>query len=251
MQILISPAKKMRMDPETMAWRELPLLLPRTEQVLAAPRRLRYQEARQLWACSDAIAEPHYAALAHMDLRRNLTPALLAYQGIQYQYLAPQVLEAGAWAYLQEHLWILSGFYGLLRPLDGVVPYRLEMQAPLAVGEARDLYQFWGSSLAGIVTAEDPEVLNLASREYARSVEPWLGPSCREVTCVFGELRDGRVIQKATQAKMARGEMVRFLAERQAASMEEAKGFNRLDYCFCEELSTENQWIFLKKCGKK
>ena len=94
-------------------------------------------------------------------------------------------------------------------------------------------------------------MLNLASREYARSVEPWLGPSCREVTCVFGELRDGRVIQKATQAKMARGEMVRFLAARQAASMEEAKGFNRLDYCFCEELSTENQWIFLKKCGKK
>ncbi len=251
MRILISPAKKMQVDRETMAWRDLPTLLSWTEQLLAALRRLTYPEARKLWACSDAIAEPHYAALARMDLRQNLTPALLAYQGIQYQYLAPQVLEEGAWAYLQEHLRLLSGFYGVLRPLDGVVPYRLEMQAPLAVGAARDLYQFWGSSLAETVTAGDPEVLNLASREYARGVEPWLGSACREVTCVFGELRAGRVIQKGTQAKMARGEMVRFLAEQRAVSLEEAKGFDRLDYCFREELSTENQWIFVKKCGKK
>lgn len=246
MRILISPAKKMREDGELFAWQDLPQLLPRTEELLAALQRLSYPEARTLWNCSDAIAEPQYARLQRMDLRQNLTAALIAYQGIQYQYLAPQVLEEQAWAYLQEHLRILSGFYGVLRPLDRVTLYRLEMQAPLAVGGASDLYGFWGSALADAVTEGNREVLNLASREYAKSVEPWLAPDCREVTCLFGELREGRVVQKATQAKMARGEMVRFLAERQAASLEEAKAFDRLGYAYRPELSTADRWVFGK-----
>lgn len=83
-----------------------------------------------------------------MDLYRNLTPAILAFEGIQYQYMAPGVFQTDEYAYLEKHLRILSGFYGMLRPFDGVVPYRLEMQAKLKGDKLNSLYEFWNSKLA-------------------------------------------------------------------------------------------------------
>ena len=137
-------------------------------------------EAKSLWKCSDKIARENFERLLQMDLRKNLTPAILSYEGIQYQYMAPAVLDERALAYLQEHLRILSGFYGVLKPFDGVVPYRLEMQAKpekgtgFPGGEEKDLYDFWGSGIYEEVMEEDSIVINLASKEYARCIEPFL-----------------------------------------------------------------------------
>lgn len=245
MKILISPAKKMRVEEEIFPWRELPAFLPKAERLMEFMQGLSYGEAKKLWACNDAIAELNFGRFQRMDLKQRLTPALFSYEGIQYQYLAPRVLEDQALEYLQKHLRILSGFYGILRPFDGVTPYRLEMQAKAQVDGCRDLYEFWGWDLAKAVTAESRELLNLASKEYAKAVEAWLEPGIREVTCIFGEWVKGQVIQKGTKAKMARGEMVRFLAERNAAAMEEAKDFDRLGYRYRRELSSETEWVFL------
>ena len=129
MKILISPAKKMRTDTDTLSPQALPAFLPETERLLSTLRSLSRQELKQLWRCSDAITDLNVERLARMELGKGLTPALLSYQGIQYQYMAPGVFETGQFTYLQEHLRILSGFYGMLRPFDGVTPYRLEMQA--------------------------------------------------------------------------------------------------------------------------
>ena len=148
MQIIISPAKKMNVDTDSLPCRGLPAFLPRTERLLAALRAMDSAALKRLWKCNDQIAALNLQRLASMDLRRNLTPALLSYEGIQYQYMAPAVFTDGEYDYVQAHLRILSGFYGLLRPFDGVTPYRLEMQARLAVDGARDLYAFWGDSLA-------------------------------------------------------------------------------------------------------
>ena len=121
-----------------------------------------------------AIAALNVERLRTMDLERGLTPALLSYVGIQYQTMAARVFETGQYEFLQEHLRILSGFYGLLRPLDPVAPYRLEMQARLAVDGHRDLYSFWGSRLGAALAAETDTVVDLASREYSRAVLPYL-----------------------------------------------------------------------------
>ena len=170
MRIIISPAKKMRTDEDGFAPEGLPPFLDRTERLLAALRAMPPQALQALWKCSDAIAKLNVERLGTMDLRRHLTPALLSYEGIQYQYMAPGVFEAGQLDYVREHLRILSGFYGLLRPFDGVTPYRLEMQARLAVDGCRDLYAFWGGVLAEALAAETDLVLNLASLEYSRAV---------------------------------------------------------------------------------
>ena len=131
MRIIISPAKRMRTDTDTLPFRNYPVFLEEAEQLKEYLQCLTAEECRKLWNCNEKIAELNYRRVHEMDLRRALTPALIAYEGIQYQYMAPVVLEDGGWEYLQEHLRILSGFYGMLRPLDGVVPYRLEMQAPV------------------------------------------------------------------------------------------------------------------------
>ena len=148
MRILISPAKKMRTDTDSFDPQGLPAFLPRTERLLAALRAMDGRQLQRLWKCNDAIAALNRERLAHMDLERQLTPALLSYVGIQYQTMAPGVFEAGQYQFLQRHLRILSGFYGLLRPFDGVTPYRLEMQAKLSVDGNQDLYSFWAGQLA-------------------------------------------------------------------------------------------------------
>lgn len=246
MRIIISPAKKMNVDTDSFAVEGLPRFIDEAEQLKAVLQAMSPRELQALWKCNDAIAGLNVERLRNMDLRRCLTPAILAYEGIQYQYMAPGVFETGHLAYIREHLRILSGFYGLLRPFDGVTPYRLEMQARLRVNGHQDLYAFWGGRLAEQLAAETDLVLNLASREYSRAVEPHLPPSVRFLTCTFGEWKDGKVIEKGTICKMARGQMVRWLAENNITSREDIRAFTDLGYRFSPDQSTENNDVFIK-----
>ena len=243
MKIIISPAKKMNVDADSLPIDGLPQFLPQTERLLAKLQSMFPKELQSLWKCNDSIAQLNIERLKSMNLRQNLTPAILSYEGIQYRYMAPGVMTAGQLEYLREHLRILSGFYGLLPPLDGVTPYRLEMQAKLSVDGAKDLYAFWGDSIAKQL--EGDLVLNLASKEYSKAVTPYL-PANSVLTCVFGEWLSGKVIEKGTMCKMARGQMVRWLAENDIKMPEEIREFADLDYRFDTELSTENTFVFIK-----
>ena len=249
MKIIISPAKKMNIDTDTLACRSVPVFLDETAELLAWMRNLTFAQAKEVWKCNDKIAEQNYRRFQEMDLERNLTPAVIAYEGIQYQYMAPAVFGGAQTDYIQEHLRVLSGFYGVLKPFDGVTPYRLEMQAKAS--EAGDLYRFWGDKLYREVTWEEQGggslIVNLASKEYSKCVEKYLTSEDRYLTIVFGELTDGKVKQKGTFAKMARGEMVRYLAEHDVQEPERIKGFDRLGYQFAENLSSEKEYVFLKK----
>ena len=176
MRLIISPAKKMKVDTDSFPCHRLPAFLPQTQEILARLQTMSGQELKSLWKCSDKIALLNQQRLACMDLHRMLTPAILAYEGIQYQYMAPGVFNQEELAYVEEHLRILSGFYGLLRPFDGVTPYRLEMQAKLAVSGAKDLYAYWGDTLAKALSRETRVIVNLASKEYSRCIAAYLPP---------------------------------------------------------------------------
>ena len=243
MKIIISPAKKMNVDTDSLPIDSLPPFLPQTERLLSALQTMSPKELQSLWKCNDNLAQLNIERLKAMTLRQNLTPAILSYEGIQYRYMAPGVMTAGQLEYLREHLRMLSGFYGLLRPFDGVTPYRLEMQAKLSVDGAKDLYAFWGDSLAKHL--EGDWVLNLASKEYSKAVTPYL-PESSVLTCVFGEWLNGKVIEKGTICKMARGQMVRWLAENGIEKAEKIREFADLEYRFDTELSTENTFVFIK-----
>lgn len=246
MRIIISPAKKMNIDTDTLPYHALPRFLPQTRKLMNYLKGLTYDQCKAIWKCNDKIASQNVARLADMDLERTLTPAILSYEGIQYQYMAPLVLELAALDYLQEHLRILSGFYGILRPFDGIVPYRLEMQARMGTEKLDSLYEFWGSQLADALFEEDSLILNLASKEYSKCITAHLRPETAFITCIFGELIDGKVVEKGTFAKMARGEMVRFLAEHQIEEIDGVCGFDRMGYRFCKERSDEKTLVFIK-----
>lgn len=246
MRLIISPAKKMRVDTDSLPWRDLPAFLPRTERLLSALRSMDAAGLKKLWKCSDQLAGLNLRRLETMDLRRGLTPALLSYEGIQYQHMAPGVFTGREYDYVQEHLRILSGFYGLLRPFDGVTPYRLEMQARAKIGGKKDLYEYWGGHLYREVLDESRILINLASKEYSRCVEKYLQPEDVYITCVFGEFSGEKIVQKGVYAKMARGEMVRYMAENRIQDPEEMKRFDRLGYTYRAELSDERTFIFIK-----
>ena len=246
MRIIISPAKQMRVDTDSFACSSLPVFMEQTEILMQWIRSLSYAKQKKLWACNDKIARQNAERFAHMDLRKNLTPALLSYDGIQYTYMAPAVFEEGQYDYVQEHLRILSGFYGVVKPMDGVVPYRLEMQSKAAVAGYKNLYDFWGDSLYREVVDDSMVIVNLASKEYSKSSEKFLRPGDRYITCIFGELEGEKVVQKGVYAKMARGEMVRYMAGVQAEEPEQMKDFNWSGYRFDESRSSETEYVFIR-----
>lgn len=250
MRIIISPAKQMVERDDGVEPVTRPALLDRARRVLAWMKGLSYEEARVLWGCSDKLARPNYDLLQEMDLDSRLTPAVLAYDGIAFKYMAPAVFDRGQLSYVQEHLRILSGLYGALRPLDGVAPYRLEMQAKAHVTGTDSLYEFWGDSLYRAVMDgnADRVVVNLASKEYSKAVERYLALEDRFVTCTFAE-RDpgsGRLVQKGVYCKMARGEMVRFAAENSIEDPADLSAFDRLGYSYSADLSSPAELVFLK-----
>ena len=246
MKILLSPAKKMNVNTDDLAPLGLPVFMEQTEEILRFLQDLSYAAAKKLWVCNDRIAEQNYDRLKSMDLYHRLTPAILSYEGIAYQYMAPVVFESGEFAYVQEHLRILSAFYGVVKPMDGVTPYRLEMQAKAKVAGTKDLYEYWGDKLYREVLDDSHIIINLASKEYSRCIEKYLLPEDIYFTCVFGEISGGKMVQKGVYAKMARGEMVRFMAEKQIKDPDEVKKFDRLGYKFRADLSDERTFVFLK-----
>lgn len=250
MRIIISPAKKMKTDTDFLDYRQIPQFLSESETLLALLKKLNYEEAKALWKCNDAITALNVERIRNMDLTRKLTPAIFAYEGIQYQYMAPGVFQTDELEYLQQHLRILSGFYGIVRPFDGVVPYRLEMQAKLAGPGFGSLYEFWNRKLADQLCSESDCILNLASKEYSKCISPYMDGNVRMVSVVFGQEIGGKVVEKGTQVKMARGEMVRFMAERQISCVEDIKRFDGMDHSFVEELSDESTYVFIQKRGK-
>ena len=251
MRIIISPAKKMRVDTDSLPEQGLPVFLDRSRLLLERLREMTPVQLKTLWKCSDKLVQQSFEQLQRMRLTEGLTPAILSYDGIQYQYMAPQVFSNAEFAYLQDHLRILSGFYGVLRPFDGVCPYRLEMQAKLEVAGCRDLYRFWGSRLAENLCQENNLILNLASKEYSRCISDHLPQGVQMVTAVFGERIDGKVVEKGTLCKMARGEMVRFLAENNITELAQVRQFDRLGYRFSAEDSNEIQLVFIKENNTK
>lgn len=247
MRIIISPAKKMKVDTDSIPYENLPALLHKTENLFQMMQKMSPDELKRLWKCNDSIAALNIQRLKTMDIHHGLTPAILAYEGIQYQYMAPDVFTGEEFDYIQEHLRILSGFYGILRPFDGVIPYRLEMQSKFRVGEHKDLYAFWGRDLADSLFSESDCIIDLASKEYSVCIAKYLPASVRFITCIFGEEKDGKIFEKGTMCKMARGEMVRYMAEHKIKDPEYIKGFCHMDYCFSDKHSDSEKFVFIKK----
>lgn len=247
MKIILSPAKKMVVDTFSIEAASLPSLMHQTEEILANLKRKSRDELKAIWKCNDVIVQQNIERIQHMNLYEHLTPAILAYDGIAFKYMAPSIFENEQFAYIQQHLRILSAFYGVLKPMDGVKPYRLEMMAKVSIHHTKNLYEYWGDRLYQVIQDASGIIINLASKEYAKCIEKYLQEKDQFITITFCEMAGNKLVTKGTYAKMARGEMVRYMAEENIEDPEDIKHFNRLGYIYRDDLSSELEYVFERK----
>jgi UPF0246 protein HMPREF0379_0578 len=247
MKIIISPAKKMAEDRESILPNDEPIFSKETSQILDYLKSLDFDSAKKLLSTNEKITAQNMERFTNMNLSSAYTPAIFAYDGIQYQYMGVSSLDDDMITYLQNNLRIISGFYGVLRPLDKVTPYRLEMQAKVNIGDTTGLYDFWGKKIYDAIIDDSKTIVNLASKEYSKALEKYINPKDRFITCTFAQLQNGKIVQKATYAKMARGYMVRYMAENKIEDVDEIKNFDSMDYSFNQELSTKDEFVFIQK----
>lgn len=252
MILVLSPAK--RLDYETpVAQKKFtqPRLLDESALLIKALRKLSPADVASLMSLSDPLAALNHARFADWQppfSPQNARPAVLAFDGDVYDGLAATTLDTKAMDWLQDHVRILSGLYGLLRPLDLMQAYRLEMGTKLANARGKDLYAFWGERITDLLNADlhagkATVLVNLASEEYFKSVRPQQ-LDVQVIQPVFEDWKDGRYKIISFFAKRARGLMARYAAEHRPRDVEALKRFDRDDYAFAPEASDETRWVF-------
>lgn len=250
MKIIISPAKKMRRE-EYVAPLHRPMFLKEAGELLSFLRSLSDSEMAKVWKVKGALLSSSLSSLSMLSLEDIGSPAIFSYDGIQYTYMSPSSFTDSMLEYAEKNLRIISGLYGLLRPLDGVGTYRLEMESPISIPGYGDLYSYWGGKIASSLMEDERLLVNLASAEYSKAVLPYLPSTVTVVTPVFLDWEKGRYVSKGVYAKMERGEMVRFLAETGAETVEEIMKFSSRGYEFSRFLSDSNTLCFVRKDEEK
>lgn len=244
MKIIIAPAKIMKIDRDSFPIQSKPQFLDKTRILERFLKSRSNEQLKDLWHASKNVTKQSILQLENMNLDERLTPAILAFSGIQYQYMAPDLFTQPALDYIQKNLRILSGFYGMLRPFDGVCPYRLELNTKMVGFRDYSLYHFWGSDIAENLFQEDNIVIDLASKQYTRLVKPYLSQGRQLITVDFQELKNGKWKTVGVHAKMARGEMVRYIAEKQIKNPTDLQDFNDFEFQFEPDVSTKDHYVF-------
>lgn len=255
MLFLLSPAKKLDYDsPVSTNTHTQPLFIKCSAELIKVLKTKSADDIAGLMKLSAALSElnvQRYAEWKPKFDQKNARQAVLAFNGDVYEGLAAETLTESQLAWAQEHVAILSGLYGVLRPLDLMQPYRLEMGTRLQTARGKNLYEFWGSEIAQYLNERLADqtsriVINLASEEYFKAVD---GKTldARVIQCVFQDYKNGVYKIISFNAKRARGLMARFAIETKAKTPAALKKFNEQGYAFAAEESTEDKLVFRRK----
>lgn len=254
MLMVISPAKTLDFDnPAPTASTTTPIFLKQAEALIGMLRTLSTEEIGALMKISPKLAElnlQRYQEWCTPFTSENAKPSLFAFRGDVYTGLDADTLSCEDLRFAQDHLRILSGLYGLLRPLDLMQPYRLEMGTKLPHECGKDLYSFWGTAITDALNEALPAsgndaLINLASNEYSKAIrrDRFKG---RIVTPQFKENKDGAYRIIGIHAKRARGLMSRYIIRHRLLDPEAIKGFSETGYSYRPELSSDDEWVFAR-----
>ncbi|MDD4942344.1 peroxide stress protein YaaA [Rhodoferax sp.] len=255
MLFLLSPAKSLNFDaPRADVPHTQPLFTQKSAELIALLREKSPQDIASLMHLSDALAGlnvARYQAWSDKPTQQNAKQAVLAFNGDVYDGLDANTLSPADLAWAQDHVCMLSGLYGVLRPLDYMQPYRLEMGTRLANARGKDLYQFWGTQIADYLNTrlqadKTPVVINLASQEYFKSVNLQV-LKARVVDCVFEDFKGGQYKIISFYAKRARGLMARFATTQRLSLPEQLKAFDLDGYAYAPAASSVNKLVFRRQ----
>jgi len=259
MLFVLSPAKALDYETPSVTDRHTtPLFVKQTKALIEILRGYSPQDIAQLMDLSDPLAGlnvARYQSWKPKSTPSNAKQAVLAFNGDVYEGLSAKTLSLADLDWLHDHLGILSGLYGVLRPLDLMQPYRLEMGTQLPTDQGKNLYQFWGSSIAQHLderarSVGEPLVVNLASEEYFKSVDRKALQS-PVLTCVFEERKGDQHKVVSFMAKRARGLMVRYAVTHRVSRPEQLQGFDSDGYRYAPEASTAERWVFRRPYPQK
>ena len=254
MLIVISPAKTLDFDtpPATLEYSQ-PEYLDQSVLLIEQLSQYSTREIAALMKLSDKLAElnlARYQAWQSPFSLDNAKQAVLAFKGDVYTGLDADSLDERSFEFAQQHLRILSGLYGLLRPLDLIQPYRLEMGTKIQNSRGKDLYQFWGSQLRKALEAEsaftDGILINLASNEYFKALEA-KKLKARIITPVFKDWKNDQYKMISFYAKKARGLLSRYIIDHNIDEPEQIKSFESEGYRYNADMSKENDWVFIRE----
>lgn len=250
MIILISPAKTLDLNATDIKVRTDPEFKKEVKEIVGVMKKKPKAEIQKLMDVSENIAvlnKERYKNFEDQFTPENSKPALFAFKGDVYRKMEVDNYSKGQLEFAQEHLRILSGLYGLLRPLDLIQPYRLEMGLKLKIKRANNLYSYWGNKITEAIDAAaiDGMVINLASKEYFKAVNQKKLQS-KVIHIIFKEYRDGSYKTVGIFAKQARGMMANYIIEHQISDPQKLKLFNQEKYEYAEKLSSEKEWVFIR-----
>jgi cytoplasmic iron level regulating protein YaaA (DUF328/UPF0246 family) len=258
MLYVISPAKSLDyetpVEPAVLERATAPQFAARAAELIGVLRQKTPAEIAQLMDLSDKLAHlnvDRYATWSRRATARNSKPAVLAFDGDVYDGLQAASLKPADLDWAQDHLAILSGLYGVLRPLDRLQPYRLEMGTALANAHGGSLYAYWGTTIAKHLNAmqakaREPVLVNLASQEYFKAVDR-SALKARVIECVFEDWKGGRYKVISFFAKRARGLMARYAIQRRIASPDKLQGFDLDGYAYDAGASQPDRLVFRRR----
>ncbi|MDH5472181.1 MAG: peroxide stress protein YaaA [Gammaproteobacteria bacterium] len=258
MLIVISPAKTLDYDtPAKTKNFTQPDYLDRSQQLIDRLREMSSRDIAELMNVSTKIADlnfDRYESWRKPFTVENAKQAILAFKGDVYTGLDAETFTAADFKFSQNHLRVLSGLYGLLRPLDLMQPYRLEMGTRLTNQYGKNLYEFWGTQITEglnqqLKKLKSEYLINLASNEYFKSVKP-KHLHAEIITPEFKDYKNGQYKMLGVYAKRARGAMSRFIIQNKLVNPEDIKSFSEQGYAFNKKLSKDNHWIFTRKASQ-
>jgi len=249
MLVVVSPAKKLDMNPATDVEPTRPAFQPEAEELVSVAHRLTVGDLQKLMKISEPLAKLNAERFAEFGTMPQ-KPAALAFAGDTYQGLEADSLEPDEMDWAQEHFRILSGLYGLLRPRDAIEPYRLEMGSRLKTARGKTLYDYWGDRIAKALNAQADAIgtdtlINCASQEYFGAVDAE-ALNLRVITPVFMEEKAGTPKVVSFYAKKARGAMARFVIQHRLTDPEALKAFDAGGYRYNDEMSDGDSFVFLR-----
>lgn len=249
MIVIVSPTKTMH-DKGITKPQALPLFVEKSKKILTQLQTLSMDDVKTLMKVNEKIASENVQRYQAMTFDLNGSSAIDLYDGLQFKSMQVDTYSEQERAYVQEHVRILSGFYGVLHPFDSIYPYRLEMQCKLAVDGCKNLYQYWKDELAqclmnDVCKHQDHHIVNLTSKEYEKAVKSYV-PSEQWIDVIFQVEKEGKRKSEATAAKMARGAMIKYMAKHKLEDVQDIKHFDEDGYQFDEEASNEHCFVFYK-----
>lgn len=244
MYILISPAKTMK-EERRHTPQGLPVLSEKSKLLHKHLMQMDVLQMKSLMKINDKLAIQNVERFANMRFDKAGICALDAYDGIQFKAMQIEQLGEEEWQYLNHHLRILSGFYGIVRPSDSIYPYRLEMQCRFVTEDSKNLYDFWKDTIAKELPQKE-FIINLASKEYDKSVRSYISKE-RFIDIIFYIKENDKLITRSTQVKQARGRMVNFMAKHKVENLEELTQFAYDGYQYHAELSNDTTFVFVKE----